>query len=325
MEWFMDPDGYLPLAVSVLTMPIARPLSERLPPRAATWLITLLAAGTALACAATLLCLVLGGVVQLAGFADYADLPLGALREGAQTSPLVAVLAAVALTAGMAGAAVIAGRLLRARRAATRTARELPGDGRLAVLDDVAVEAFALPGRPGRVVISTGMLAILDETGRRALFAHELAHLQGRHHVFRAITRVAAASNPLLRPLARAVVYSTERWADEKAAHAVGDRALTARALGRAALSTTRRADGTRFTALGIGRPITDRSTRWLKRPGPLPRRVSALLNPAPRGGLTMPVTIVVFLLAATWGPYDLALDLKELLDRADSPRKAPC
>ena len=44
-------------------------------------------------------------------------------------------------------------------------------------------------------------------------------------------------ANPLLRPAARAVEYTVERWADERAATAVGDRRLVAHAIGRAALA----------------------------------------------------------------------------------------
>ncbi|WP_214108745.1 M56 family metallopeptidase [Acrocarpospora catenulata] len=342
MRWFMDADGYLPFAVSVLGMLIARPLSERLPPRSATWLITLLAVATAVASTLTLLVLAAEGVVQLAGFATYTGLPLDILRGDAQTSPLVAALASVALTAGAAGLAVVAVRLRRARRASADAVRDLPGEGLVAVLDDDVVDAFAVPGRPGRVVISTGMLAVLDENEQRVLLAHEEAHLRDRHHMFRNVTRAAAAVNPLLRPLARAVVYSTERWADERAADAVGDRTLAARALGRAALSRTTQAqttqprsqtpppdtraeetpaEGVPPTALGIGLRGPDRPNR----PGPLPRRVRALLLPIPHHGLTLPLTIVLSILAALWGPYDLALDLRDLIEGAHAGQRRLC
>src|SRR5690606_14740688 len=55
-------------------------------------------------------------------------------------------------------------------------------------------------------------------------------------------TRLAAAANPLLRPLVRVVSTSIERWADEDAARDIGDRRLAARALARAALLTSGRA-----------------------------------------------------------------------------------
>src|SRR5436190_1668852 len=46
----------------------------------------------------------------------------------------------------------------------------------------------------------------------------------------------AAAANPLLLPVARAVDYTVERWADERAATVTGDRRLVAATIGRVAL-----------------------------------------------------------------------------------------
>jgi hypothetical protein len=54
-------------------------------------------------------------------------------------------------------------------------------------------------------------------TRARALLAYERAYLRGRHHWFTAAAEPAAAANPLLRPLARAVAFTIERWADEEA------------------------------------------------------------------------------------------------------------
>jgi len=47
------------------------------------------------------------------------------------------------------------------------------------------------------------MLRTLSADERRALLAHEAAHLTYRHHVYTQLTDVAAAANPLLRPLRR--------------------------------------------------------------------------------------------------------------------------
>src|SRR5260221_12849492 len=81
------------------------------------------------------------------------------------------------------------------------------------------------------------MLAALDGRGRAALVAHERAHLAGFHYLFTTAARLAATASPLLRPVARAVEYTVERWADERAATVVGDRRLVPHALGRAALA----------------------------------------------------------------------------------------
>jgi Zn-dependent protease with chaperone function len=61
---------------------------------------------------------------------------------------------------------------------------------------DERIEAFALPGAPGRIVLTTGMLDILDERQRAAVIAHERAHLAGAHHRLVWFARLAATANP---------------------------------------------------------------------------------------------------------------------------------
>ncbi|MEV7188542.1 M56 family metallopeptidase [Kitasatospora sp. NPDC093102] len=159
------------------------------------------------------------------------------------------------------------------------TARLRAADHPLTVLDDECADAFALPGRlgrpgrpgePGRIVVTSGMLRALTAPERSALLAHERAHLTARHHLFLALAEHAAGVHPALRPLRAPLGYHLERWADEVAAARVGDRAVTARAVGRAALAASR--------------------SPWAARPrlvpaahsGPVPRRVAALLQPRP-------------------------------------------
>jgi hypothetical protein len=47
------------------------------------------------------------------------------------------------------------------------------------------------------------------------------------------LARPSADATPFPRPLRTAVSYTTERWADEEATRAVGDRRTEARAIGR--------------------------------------------------------------------------------------------
>ncbi|MBK6971201.1 MAG: M48 family metalloprotease [Candidatus Microthrix sp.] len=110
--------------------------------------------------------------------------------------------------------------------------------------------AFAVPGRPGRVVVSKGMLETLDSAERRVVYAHEHSHLRRHHHRFLHVADAAAAAVPLLEPLNRQVRFATERWADEDAVVEVGDRRLVARAVARAALASS--ASGVHPTPLGI-------------------------------------------------------------------------
>jgi Zn-dependent protease with chaperone function len=97
--------------------------------------------------------------------------------------------------------------------------------------------AFAVPGRPGRILVTQGLLALLDGSERRVVLAHERAHLAGWHHGLRAVAEVSAAINPLLIPVRQSVEFLVERNADEHAATVSGSREITARALAKAALA----------------------------------------------------------------------------------------
>ena len=177
---------------------------------------------------------------------------------------------------------------LRYRRWARALHRELdahsPESG-VIVLPGEEPVAFALPGRGGRIAISSGMLAALDPHERCALLAHERAHLRCRHHFFLAAVTLSTLLNPLLRPLGSAARFALERWADEAAANRVGNRTLVANAVAKAALAG--RSD-TPFAMAATG--------------GPLPRRVSALLaEPSPRRRITAAVLAALVLGAAGW------------------------
>ncbi|MEV5747139.1 M48 family metalloprotease [Actinoallomurus sp. NPDC052308] len=80
---------------------------------------------------------------------------------------------------------ITARRVAALRRARRACARLGPGTGRLVVLDQPAIEAFAVPaGRKdhGRIAVSTGTLRTLNADERRVLLAHETAHLRHRHY-----------------------------------------------------------------------------------------------------------------------------------------------
>ncbi|QGG94185.1 M56 family metallopeptidase [Actinomarinicola tropica] len=99
--------------------------------------------------------------------------------------------------------------------------------------------AFAVPGRPGGVVIGSTLLGHLDPDERSAVLAHENAHLTLHHHRYVHTVELCAAAFPLLIPLARQVRFATERWADETAAAALGSRRTVARAIARVALMSS--------------------------------------------------------------------------------------
>ncbi|WP_404949215.1 M56 family metallopeptidase [Streptomyces sp. ARC14] len=258
---------YLPLVLPLTALPIARLAEQHLHPRRAARLLTTVAVILASCSLVCLGLLVVVGTAQLPGN----PLPDGwsdeEVREAVPHDAFAGKASILALVAVTMACGFTVHRHYRFRARAHRTLAGLPGGGDLAVLPDDVPYAYALPGSPGRVMVSTAMLAALDPAERRALLAHERAHLDGRHHRLLLATRLAGCVNPLLRPLQAALVYSTERWADEEAARVTGDRRLTARAVGKAALISAR---------------APGRRRGGLRRRGPVPRRVAALLGPVP-------------------------------------------
>ncbi|MDH6124348.1 M56 family metallopeptidase [Kitasatospora sp. GP82] len=263
---------FLPLVLPLTALPISRLAEQHLHPRSAARLLTTISVVMAV-CSA--LCLGLLGVV---GTAQIPGNPLPdswsdpEVRAAVPFHEIVGTAALCLLGLLIAACALIAVRHLRIRSRARRALATAPGDLDLAVLPDDSPYAYALPGAPGRIVVSTGMLDSLSCDEREALLAHERAHLANHHHRYLLATQLASCANPFLRPLQQAVAYGAERWADEEAAQAVGDRRLTARAVAKAALVS----HGAAAHGLGAS-PLAAFAA-----PGPIPRRVAALLGPVP-------------------------------------------
>lgn len=160
------------------------------------------------------------------------------------------------------------------------------------VVGDERPDAYAVGGRRGHIVVSTGMLAALDGAERRVLLAHERSHLRHRHYRYIALALVSTAAVPVLGFLTRRLRLAVERWADEDAAVEVGDRRLVARAIVRAALAKSDYP--TRPALLGLG-------TLGVR------ARVDALLLPAPLIGggptsalVSAPLAGVVVIMGST-------------------------
>lgn len=258
---------FLPLVLPLTAWPIARLAEQHLHPRTATRLLTGVAAVMALCSAVCLGLVMVVGTAQLPGN----PLPDGwsdpEVRAAVPFDEVVGKAAIPALCAVVAACGRALWRHGRVRRQAHRALAGLPPTG-VAVLPDEVPYAYALPGgRRDRVVVTTALLDRLEPAERRALFAHERAHLAARHHRFLLAVQLAARANPFLCPLRTAVSYTTERWADEEAARAVGSRRAVACAIGKAAL-------------LSRGTPLA--TLAGFAAPGPVPRRVAALLGPAP-------------------------------------------
>ncbi|SER87291.1 Signal transducer regulating beta-lactamase production, contains metallopeptidase domain [Streptomyces sp. yr375] len=277
----------IPLLLPFAMPPLARRALDRLAPAAALWALTAAALVLAGACVAALGALVLTGLLELPAFAA-----LGELVHPLRTPAGYPVLPAAALATGLltVGAWTLARSALRQTRA-FRTARaeadRRPAAGDLCVVDSPQPDAYALPGRPHRIVVTTAMLRSLGPDERDALFSHERAHNRSGHHYFLAAAELAAHCHPALRPVRTAIRLAAERAADEAAAAAVGDRRLLARAIARAALA----GQAARTT------PPTRPDFAPGATTGPVPRRVAALLA-APAGRPRRSMCWIALLLA---------------------------
>ncbi|MEU5591901.1 M48 family metalloprotease [Streptomyces sp. NPDC020298] len=259
----------LPLVLTFALPALARRTLDRLAPGAALWLITVSAVVCAGCSLAALGAFVLIGLLKVSVFATFGEL-VHPLRTASDLFVVPAAAASVGVLAVCAWTLVRSvRRQTRAFRVARSQAGRGPAAGDLCVVDSPHPDAYALPGRPHRIVVTTGMLRSLDAAEREALFAHERAHNQGGHHYFLAAAELAAHCHPALRPVRETIRLAAERVADEAAADAVGDRRLTARAIARAALV----GQSARGERPDFAPAVTT---------GPVPQRVQALLA-APR------------------------------------------
>lgn len=300
---------YLPFLFSALFGFIAPPLAHRLPPAAGTWLLT---AGGLLAAAAS------AASLALLGFTFVGQSPLLAadgrwsgdtLRHADPVATPVAVLALFVLAALIARFVATGARRLVALRGAFRLAAALPtAGGELAVIDHPGLVAYAVPGRPGRIAVSRDLLRGLDANERRAVLAHERAHLVHRHHLHHTAAQLAVAANPLLHRLPATVALSTERWADEAAA------------------KTCRRdivADALTFAASGATRLLAAPSVVLAAAGTDVVARVQALRGPAPRLTLWRVGLLVALLVATAVAVLQAAGDTERIFEIAQSAYQA--
>jgi Zn-dependent protease with chaperone function len=286
-------------------------------PRQATWLLTSAAAALA-ACSTVALALLAAYAAArapvLAAVGDYSE-PV--LRRGAPVSAAVGGAAALALAGAAVAVIVMFRNRAHALAGSYRRAASLHADGGIVVVPGPAIEAYALPGSPGRIVVSDCLLDHLDDRRQTALIAHEQAHLAGRHHLFTAMARLAAAANPLLLPVARTVEYTVERWADEQAAAVTGDRRLVAETISEVALLASTGRRRTIANTLGILGLRTQRvSVVWA---GPVPRRVAALLTSPPPQRTVLLAAFTAIVLLAGVAALETARDLHALLELAQA------
>ncbi|TNC25878.1 M56 family metallopeptidase [Amycolatopsis alkalitolerans] len=264
------------------------------------WLITGGALALAAASTAALCVLALAGLSLIPLVARLGEWSPAKLRGLEIASIPVEALSGVLLIAIAVSTVVSAVGRFRWLRGVVRSVGQVPARAGLVVLPDMAPLALAVPWRGGgRIVVSRSMLDALTTAERRALLAHERAHLRGRHHVFLTVLWLSATLNPLLWPLRSAGVFVLERHADEEACRRVGSRRVVASAIAKAALAG-RMPEAPAPAATG----------------GPVPRRVAALLHPpAPRldwrfvAGAAAALTFAIALWSAV-ASLDAAADL---------------
>jgi len=224
---------FAPLVLSAVFGLAGPALARRLPPHLGTWLLS---SGAVVAAAASSITLALAAFLLLAqdpALVAEGHWSAAVVRGQAPWSTSVGALAIALVLVFAVSFVRVAVQRASAVRAAHRLAAGLPA-GELTVIDSLERHAIAIPGRPGRILTTSGMLRVLDAPQRRALLAHERSHLRHGHHLHQTAVHLAAGVNPLLRRLPAATALACERWADEDAARASG-RGSVAAALTRAA------------------------------------------------------------------------------------------
>jgi Zn-dependent protease with chaperone function len=250
MSWTL----LLPALIALVGVALVSQFHRQLPPRAAAWLLMalLIGAGLALLWAAMT---VFSGLLAAQPLTDNLFGWCSHIAHRHEHVPLAAGLGGGILLAVMAHGVIRSTRRYRRLRTECSTP--------LQIVQTAEPIAVTLPGRRPLVLISTGMLACLDTGQQHVVYAHELAHARLRHHRFLLAGDVVASAVPFLRPVANQLGHVIERWADEEAALAVGDRRLVATAIAQAALAIDSHTAG----ALGMAS-------------GSVPDRVRALLAP---------------------------------------------
>lgn len=220
----------LPAAIVLsATVGVSR-FADRLRPWLATWALASLSVAVVVATAGALAAVIVDRL---------SSVPWLAARLGWCARVAGSPVAALLVVGSLGGVVAALVSLARAARGQQADARGFGGDP-VVIVPSAAVFAMAVPGRPGRpgqVVVTTGMLKALDADERAAMFAHEMAHLQLHHHLFLRASGLAAAAFPLVRPVHRRLRFATERWADERAARDVGSRSVVARAVAKGAFA----------------------------------------------------------------------------------------
>lgn len=140
-----------------------------------------------------------------------------------------------------------AARVVRLERRA-----RLNAPGPIEFIENTEPFAVTIPGTGGRIVISTGLVDLVNDRELDAVIAHERTHAYHRHDRFMLCARLVTALLPLTQPITSRLHFALERWADEAAASQCGDRNLVAHTLAKVALHEPAPTYALGFGTLGV-------------------------------------------------------------------------
>lgn len=218
-----------PLVVTTAIATVATTAHRRLPPQLATRFAAVSLVVVTVAALPTLLVVVLAFLAHAPFVGGGFEWCAEAIGVHGAVSPFIGVPALALLAAGIVRTIRLVGRHRALRCEGTHDVHVLPSH---------TPYAATLPGKAGQIVISTALIDLLDESERGVVLAHESAHSRHRHDRYLLVAEATAAVLPPLRALSRRLTFSLERWADEVAARACGDRELVALTLGKVAVRT---------------------------------------------------------------------------------------
>lgn len=283
---------------------VAPLVARRLRPMLGTWLLTVgavvssvCAFGAMILCAFTLL-------GQNGELAEQGHWSAHIFDHIDPVKRWVALAAGVAVVVALWRAGRVVTRRLSALHALRRALRAIPAGDDLTVVSGDRVEAYAVPGSPGRIVITRGMLAALTRDEMMAVIAHERSHLRHRHYHHRWVVAVAAAVHPMLIPIRSAQEWMTERWADEDAAR------RTTPGVVASALRRVSHTNQPGFVLLASGASVE--------------LRIAALSRPPARWHIGLLVVAIVVLLAAVLALIDAVSDAATLFHIASTVSPVP-
>jgi Peptidase family M48 len=282
-------------------------ISRRVAPAIATWLLSIGGLVAAISGIGAIGLLAMTWIGQNPAIAAEGHWSIIALRRADPVRFPVAIGALAVFATCLVRFIGVCANRARAIMAAYRLNRAISDTGAdLVVLPEERADAYAVPGRPGRIFVTRGMLTLLSREECDVMLAHERSHLRHRHHWHRSAVLVARSLNPLLLALPRTQDWLTERWADEDAAR-VADRSVVASALGRAAAASSESAS--------LGRPHPDGALAMASTA--VDSRIAALRGETPRRRPVMVIAVLTILVLSVCGTVDGVTDEAALFHTA--------